>query len=265
MSPQSSAQHEAGVPAVQVIGVTGIPEVTAGDRLGEVIVAAAERQRTAIESGDILVVTQKIVSKSEGRIVDLNTVEPSAFACQLARESGKDPRLVELVLRESRAIVRMDVERGVIITETKHGFVCANAGIDTSNVPGESVVSLLPEDPDESARRIQEQVHSAMPGVGVAVIISDTFGRAWREGHVNFAIGVAGMSAIKDYRGTPDAYGATLKVTNMAVADELASAAELVTAKAIHVPVAIVRGYQYHQGPDGIQALLRDRSRDLFR
>ena len=265
MSTQSPPEHEARVPTVQVIGVTDIPEVSAGDRLGEVIVAAAGRQRTPIESGDILVVTQKIVSKAEGRIVDLSTVAASAFACRLARETGKDPRLVELVLRESRAIVRMDVDRGIIVTETKHGFVCANAGIDTSNVPGEGMVCLLPENPDESARRIQEQVHSAKPGIRVAVIISDTFGRAWREGHVNFAIGVAGMSAIKDYRGTPDAYGTTLNVTNIAVADELASAAELVTAKAIHVPVAIVRGYQYPQGQGGISALLRDRSKDLFR
>jgi len=243
----------------------GIPEIRAGDRLGEIIAAAGDRQGTPVESGDILVVTQKAVSKAEGRIVDLKDVEPSAFACELARESGRDARVVELVLRESRAIVRMDASRGIIITETKHGFVCANAGVDTSNVPGEDLVSLLPEDPDESAQRIREQIRGSRSGVEVAVIISDTFGRAWREGHVNFAIGVAGMSPFKDYRGTPDAYGRILRVTSIAIADELASAAELVTAKAASIPVAIVRGYLFSPGPDGARALLRDRSRDLFR
>ena len=265
MSSESSTPQTPAVPRIQVIGVTGIPEIESGDRLGEVIAAAAERQRTPIVSSDVLVVTQKIVSKAEGRIVDLRDVEPSAFARRLAQESGRDARLVELVLRESRAIVRMDSCRGVIITETRHGFVCANAGIDASNVPGDSLVSLLPEDPDGSANTIRQQVGLGLPGVEVGVIISDTFGRAWREGHVNFAIGVSGINPIKDYRGTPDAGGKILKVTTIAIADELASTAELVTAKAINVPVAIVRGYQYSKAPDGIEGLIRHRSKDLFR
>jgi coenzyme F420-0:L-glutamate ligase/coenzyme F420-1:gamma-L-glutamate ligase len=265
MNIESSLPQKASIPRIQIIGVTGLPEVKAGDPLGEMVVAAAARQGTPVESGDVLVVTQKVVSKAEGRVVDLKTVEPSPFARQLAKESGKDARLVELVLSESRAIVRMDASRGIIITETRHGFVCANAGIDTSNVPGDGVVSLLPEDPDASARRIREQVQGAIPGATVAVVISDTFGRAWREGHVNFAIGVAGMEAMKDYRGTYDALGKLLKVTNIAIADELAAAAELATAKAINVPVAIVKGYQYSPGPGGVQPLLRDRSTDLFR
>ena len=242
-----------------------MPEVVSGDQVGHIISEAAQAQGTPIEDGDVLIVTQKIVSKAEGRVIDLRSVEPSYFARQLADESGKDPRLIELVLRESRSIVRMDLDRGIIITETKHGFVCANAGIDTSNVPGDSLVALLPEDPDKSARRIREQLRDTLLGASVAVIISDTFGRAWREGHVNFAIGVAGISPLKDYKGTPDAYGRILKVTNIAIADEMASAAELVTAKAINVPAAIVRGYEYAQEPDGIRHVVRERSRDLFR
>ena len=253
------------MPAVQVIGLTGIPEIEAGDQLADLIVAAAKRQGTPLESGDILVVTQKVVSKAEGRVVDLRDVKPSPYACQIADESGRDARLVELVLRESRAIVRMDMLRGIMIMETKHGFICANAGIDSSNVAGDDYVCLLPEYPDESARRIRSAILAATGQASVAVIISDTFGRAWREGHVNFAIGVAGMHAFQDYRGTPDAFGRTLKVTTMAVADELAAAAELVTAKAINVPVAIVRGYRSPDGPDGVQSLLRDPDRDLFR
>ena len=265
MSPKTTRPEPAKIPRVQVIGVTGMPEAQYGDELGAVIARAAEKQGTAIESRDIVVVTQKIVSKAEGRIVDLREVEPSTFAIQVARESGRDARLVELVFRESRTIIRMDVSRGIFITETRHGFVCANAGIDDSNVPGESMVSLLPKDPDESAHRIQAQIHHTLPGVRVAVIVSDTFGRPWREGHVNFAIGVAGMDPIRDYRGSPDAYGRTLKVTQIAAADELASAAELVTGKASQVPAAIVRGYEYPEGADGVQGLLRPRSRDLFR
>ena len=266
MDPETRGPRgTAGYPRVEVIGITGIPEVKAGDRLGHIIAAAADAQGTPIRPDDILVVTQKIVSKAEGRVVDLRDVEPSAFASRLAAEAGRDARLVELVLRESRSIVRMDTARGIIITETKHGFVCANAGIDASNVPGDHMVSLLPEDPDESARTIGDQVSRAVSVANVAVVISDTFGRAWREGHVNFAVGAAGMEPLKDYRGTPDTQGTILKVTTIAVADELAATAELVTAKATGVPAAIVRGYSYKRGKGGAQALVRDPSTDLFR
>jgi coenzyme F420-0:L-glutamate ligase/coenzyme F420-1:gamma-L-glutamate ligase len=252
-------------PRIEVIGITGIPEIEAGVELGEIIVAAATAQGSPLQSGDILIVTQKIVSKAEGRTVDLQTIEPSDFASRLARETDRDPRLLELVLRESRAIVRMDLSRGIIITETRHGFVCANAGIDSSNVPGDDMVVLLPIDSDESARGLRTQVLRAVPDGPIGVIISDTFGRAWREGHANIAIGVAGIGPLKDYRGTVDANGQTLKVTNIAVADELTAAAELVTAKAINVPVAIVRGYEFDESSDGVQALVRHPSRDLFR
>ena len=265
MAPETNEPHKKPVHGVHVFGITGIGEIEPGDDLGAMLADAAQRQQTAIEPGDILVVTQKIVSKAEGRVVDLSDVEPSTYASNLASWTGKDPRLVELVLRESRTVVRVEPEHGIIITETHHGFVCANAGIDTSNVPGDGKVALLPQDPDGSARLIRAQVRAATSGVEAAVIISDTFGRAWREGHVNFAIGVAGMGPIKDYRGTPDAYGMILKVTNIAVADELAAAAELVTGKSIGVPAAIVKGYEAPPGDGSVGDLLRDRSRDLFR
>lgn len=253
-------------PRIEIIGVTGLPEINKGDNLSEMIVGAAQRQGTPLVNGDILVVTQKVVSKAEGRLVDLKDVTPSPFARQLAEDSGKDARLVELVLRESRSIVRMDLDRGIMITETKHGFVCANAGIDSSNVPGDDVVCLLPVDPDKSAQGIRKAIAGLTGGAQVGVVISDTFGRAWREGHSNFAIGVDGVEPMKDYRGTLDANGRMLKVTTIAVADELAAAAEMVTAKAINVPVAIVRGYEHGtDSPNGIKPMIRDRSRDLFR
>lgn len=251
-------------PSFSAIGVTGLPEIEDGDILGPMIAEAARRQGTPLVDGDILVVTQKIVSKAEGMLVSLETIDPSPFALEYAREAGRDPRLIELVLRESRSVVRMDQERGVLITETRHGFVCANAGIDQSNIPEEDVVCLLPRDPDGSARRIRAEILESA-GVSPAVIISDTFGRAWREGHVNFAIGVAGMDPMKDYRGTVDANGRILHVTTIAVADELAATAELITAKAINVPVALVRGLPFAPEEGSTAPLLRDRSRDMFR
>ena len=253
------------IPRIQVIGITGLPEVRPGDPLGKSIVDAASSQGTSIEANDILVVSQKVVSKAEGRLVDLRTVRPSPFARQLAASSGRDPRVVELVLQESRAIVRMDLSRGILITETQHGFVCANAGIDASNVPGDDIVALLPVDPDNSAVQIQQQVGEALDGGEVAVLITDTFGRAWREGHTDFAIGAAGIESIKDYRGTRDTAGKVLKVTRMAVADELASAAELVMGKAVAVPTAIIRGYPFRRSSAGAKSLVREVATDLFR
>ncbi len=255
---------EQSVNSVSIFGINGIPEVQPGDRLGQTIVEAAAAQGTALESGDIVVVTQKIVSKAEGRLVKLSTVEPSEFAVGFAKIADRDPRLIELVLQESKSIVRMDPDRGVIISETHHGFVCANAGIDQSNIPGDDVVCLLPVDSDESARRIMEDIRRSS-GVQTPVIISDTFGRAWRDGHVNFAVGVAGMDPMMDYRGLPDAQGREMHVTTIAVADELAAAAELVQFKAIGVPVSIVRGYPYDESEGNSQQLVRERSRDMFR
>ena len=250
--------------SIEIFGITGIPEIQPGDRLGQTIVEASVAQGTSLAPGDILVVTQKIVSKAEGRLLKLSTVEPSDFAVNFAKAADRDPRLIELVLQESKSIVRMDPDRGVIISETHHGFVCANAGIDQSNIPGDDVVCLLPVDSDESARRISEDVYSAS-GARTPVIISDTFGRAWRDGHVNFAVGVAGMDPMMDYRGLPDAQGREMHVTTIAVADEIAAAAELVQFKAIGVPVSVVRGYPFQEFEGNSSQLVRERARDMFR
>lgn len=249
-------------PQVQILGVTGLPEVRPGDDLAAMIVDAAARQGSPLRDRDLLVVTQKIVSKAEGRLVRLSDVSPSSEALDLAVKVDRDPRLVEVVLRESVRVVR--AVPGVLITETRHGFVCANGAVDASNVPGDDVVCLLPEDPDASAERIRSVVLDRA-GADVAVIISDTFGRPWREGQTNVAIGVAGLLPLTDYTGRYDPFGYELKVTKLAVADELASAAELVMGKTAGVPVAIVRGYRYPAGEGRTRDLLRDPSRDLFR
>lgn len=249
-------------PRLHIIGIAGIAEVRPGDNLALLITQAAQAQGTPLQNGDVVVVTQKIVSKAEGRLVDLAKVEPSPFAFQIAQQWGKDPRHVEVVLRESRRIVRMD--HGVIICETHHGFICANAGVDASNIPGEGVVSLLPRDPDASARRIRQGILERI-GVTVAVIISDTFGRPWREGTTNVAIGVAGLNPLVDYRGQKDPYGKELRVSIAAVADEMAGAADLVMNKTAKVPAAIVRGYPYEPLPGSAQALLRNPAQDMFR
>ena len=252
------------VPRIEVIGVTGLPEIEPGARLGEIVAGACRAQGTPLQAGDIAVVTQKAVSKAEGMLVDLNDVTPSRFAQEFARQSGRDPRLVEVVLGQSRSIVRSDAARGILITETHHGFICANAGVDASNVPGEGMVSLLPEDPDRSAGAIREQILRAT-GVDAPVVITDTFGRPWREGQVNFAVGVSGMESFRDYRGAADSSGKVMAVTNIAEVDEIASAAELVMGKVDAVPTAIVRGHPYLSGGRGSGGLLRDRSTDLFR
>jgi coenzyme F420-0:L-glutamate ligase / coenzyme F420-1:gamma-L-glutamate ligase len=241
--------------------VVGIGEVRDGDDLAALIAGAAAAG-TALAGGDVVVVTQKIVSKAEGRLLDLATVEPSAFAQQFAAAHGKDARQVEVVLRESRRIVKMD--RGILITETHHGFICANAGVDASNVPGRDVVCLLPADPDASAERIRAGL-AARLGVPLGVIVSDTFGRVWRAGQTNVAIGVAGLRPLQSYIGQRDAYGYDLRVTELAVADEIAGAAELVMGKTDGVPVAVVRGLAAHLGPGTGRDLLRAPAEDLFR
>ena len=249
--------------SVTLIPIEGMPEVAAGDDVGALIVEAVAAQRTPLQDADVLVVTQKVVSKAEGRMVDLRTVTPSALAAGFARRWDKDARVVEVALAEAVRVVRM--ENGVLITETRHGFVCANSGVDGSNVGSASgeIVTLLPEDPDASARRIRDRVRAA--GAEVAVILSDTFGRAWREGAANVAIGVAGIEPLWDYRGRTDTDGRELHSTVIAVADELAAAAELVTNKLDRVPAAIVRGYAYTPGESGIAPMIRERAKDLFR
>jgi coenzyme F420-0:L-glutamate ligase/coenzyme F420-1:gamma-L-glutamate ligase len=247
------------VRGLEVLPVEGIPEVCPGDDLAGLVATAAG---TDLRAGDIVVVTHKIVSKAEGRLVDLRTVEPSALAKGFAARYGKDPRQIEVVLRESRRVVRMD--RGLIISETHHGFVGANAGVDASNVPDEDVVCLLPVDPDVSAARLREAL-AARLGSDLAVIVSDSFGRAWREGITNVAIGVAGMEPLADYRGETDPHGFPLAASVLATADELAAAAELVMGKTAEIPVAIVRGYPYKRATGTGRALIMPPERDLFR
>lgn len=247
---------------IRIIPIVGISEVRPGDDLCALVLGAIQRQGLALEDGDVLVVTQKVVSKAEGRIVALDSVTPDAFAQQIADQWEKDARLVEVVLRESRRIVRMD--HGVMICETKHGLICANAGVDSSNVETLGTVALLPVDPDASAEALRKQIKKST-GVSLAVVITDTFGRPWREGHVNFAIGVAGMLPLHDYTGEHDPAGYELRVTSMAIADELAAAAELAHGKLDRVPVAVVRGYDYPRGDGTSRDLLRDPEKDLFR
>ena len=244
---------------VRVMPVVGMPEIRPGDDL------PAEISRFAgdlLRPGDVVVVTHKIVSKAEGRLVDLGTVEPSVLAKDFAGRHDKDPRQVEVVLRESKRVVRM--ERGVIISETRHGFVCANAGVDASNVPGRDTVCLLPLDPDASAARIRDRL-VASSGSDLAVVVSDSFGRPWRHGITNVAIGVAGMDPLADYRGETDPYGYPLSTSVLAVADEIAAAAELVMGKTSGVPVALVRDYPYRPEAGSGRDLLMPPERDLFR
>jgi coenzyme F420-0:L-glutamate ligase / coenzyme F420-1:gamma-L-glutamate ligase len=245
---------------IEIVGLGGLPEVTAGDALAPLIAAALARERIALTDADVLVVTQKVVSKAEGCEVALAEVVPSATALAWAAAYGKDPRLLEVVLREATRIVRMD--RGVLITETRHGLVCANSGVDTSNTrPGYALT--LPADPDASAHRIQRELR-ALTGAAAGVVISDTFGRPWREGLVNVAIGLAGVRAFEDYRGGCDVFGRTLHASVLAAADEVASAAELVMGKTAGVPVAVVRGLDLAGEGRGVD-LIRLRERDLFR
>jgi coenzyme F420-0:L-glutamate ligase/coenzyme F420-1:gamma-L-glutamate ligase len=248
-------------PRYEVIGVEGLPEIGRGEDLARLIADASAAQGTPLVADDLLVVSQKIVSKAEGRMVRLSDVTPSPETTRVAEEIGRDPRLIEVILRESRRIVRQD--KGVLIVETQHGWICANAGVDQSNVDADTAC-LLPEDSDRSARGLRDGLR-ALTGHDLGIIIADTFGRPWREGLTNIAIGVAGLEPIKSYLGEKDPAGHVLQATIIALADELASAAEPVMGKLDRVPVAIVRGLLCQRGDTGSRALLRDPARDLFR
>lgn len=241
--------------------VRGLGEIVEGDDLPSLIIGALQAGGLRLESGDVLVVTQKIVSKAEGRVVELRSVQPSERAVEWATRWGKDARVVELVLRESRRIVRM--ERGIIIAETAQGHICANAGIDGSNVGPDQVV-LLPVDPDGSADGLRSVLELAS-GVRLGVIVSDTFGRPWRSGQTNVAIGVSGLRAVRSFEGQVDPSGYALRVTALAVADEIAGAAELVMGKLDRVPVALVRGLPHLLGEGSAGELVRAAAEDMFR
>lgn len=246
---------------VRVFPLVGIPRVRPGDDLVRLVVGSLGRSRIRLRDFDIVVVTQKIVSKSEGRLVKVDGVRPGKRANALAQELGKDPRVVQVILRESRRVVRKG--HGVFITETKQGFVCANAGVDQSNVE-EGYLSLLPLDPDLSARRIRKRLEAAT-GKKLAVVITDTFGRPWRDGQVDVAIGCSGMMPLEDLVGTTDPYGHMLRVTQPALVDEVAAASELVMRKNSLTPAAIVRGVRFRRGYRGAKSMVRERNADLFR
>jgi len=246
---------------VRVVPLRGIKRVMPGDQLGEMIAGALRKGKFELEDGDIVVVTQKIVSKSEGRLVKLDEVTPGKKAVAIAAELGKDPKVVELVLRESKRVVRKG--HGILITETRHGFVCANSGIDMSNVEAGYVV-LLPLDPDASARKIRRSLERTTKR-RLAVIVTDTFGRPWREGQTDVAIGCSGIEPTLKLTGEKDPFGYVLRVTQPAVVDEVAAAAELVMKKLSLVPVAIVRGVEYRRGDSGVRSMVLKSSMDLFR
>lgn len=248
---------------VNVIGVKGLPIIKEGDDLARLICKAAQRQRTPLKDGDIIVITHVVMSRAEGNVINLDEIFPSEFAKAIGKQLKKDPALVEVILRESKSIRRMG--DGHLITETKHGFICANAGVDQSNVPGERIVAPLPKNPDRSARLTRRGIKK-LTGKDVAIIISDTHGRPFREGEINIAIGVAGVNPIRDRREETDLFGYVLRVKQTAIADELASAAELVIGQAKEgIPVAIIRGYPYLKSENAsAKMLLRKRKKDLF-
>lgn len=248
--------------SLQIFGVAGLPEIEAGSDVGVMIGDAATANSTPLRDGDIVVVTSKVISKAEGRTVELATVEPSAFAREWAAAWQKDPAVIEVVLREAKRIVR---QLGpVLITETHHGFVCANSGVDQSSSGAAGRVVLLPRDPDASARAIRASLLAR--GVDVAVIVSDTFGRAWREGQTDVAIGIAGMQPILSYIGQVDPHGHEFQVQALCSADELAGAAELVKGNVSRVPAAVIRGFPWERDEAAtIAPVLRDQARDLFR
>ena len=241
---------------LEIIPIKIQKEIGIDDNFVDLILESSE-----INDGDILVFSQKIVSKNEGRILSLSSVNPSLLANGIASSYGKDPRLVELILSESERIVRM--ENGIIIVKTKHGFVCANAGIDESNVQ-DGYATLLPKDPDKSASLLKERIEQKT-GKNIAVIISDTFGRPFRLGQTDIAIGIAGLEPILDYNGKPDTFGRIMRVTAIAVADEICSASELVMGKVEKFPIAIIRNYDFNFSDTKIQKLLRSEHEDLFR
>jgi len=250
---------------VELIAVRGLPEVGPGDPIGELIAGAIAARGGVLAAGDIVVISQKIVSKAEGRVRDLSRVDPGVRARELADRLGKDPRLVELVISESRELIR--AERGVLIVETRTGLVCANAGVDASNVPGDDHVTLLPEDSDASARRIRAELAAAV-GVAPAVVIADSFGRPWRLGQTDVAIGCAGLMPLDDRRGRRDREGRELAATEIAIADQVAGAADLTRTKEAGIPACVVRGLDgLVSTPDGpgARALRRPAADDLFR
>jgi coenzyme F420-0:L-glutamate ligase/coenzyme F420-1:gamma-L-glutamate ligase len=249
-------------PEIRLIPIALADEVVPGASIADALLASMHRTRQRVQRGDILVVKHKIVSKAERQVVDLSTIEPSAESTAWAKQYDLDARVIELALRESRSVIRR--QNGVLITETRHGFLCANSGIDVSNVDGGKAAVLLPEDPDRSAASLRRALKKKA-GISIAVIITDSFGRPWREGLTEFAIGIAGMKPLRDDRGKRDSHGYKLKASVEAIADELACAAGLVCGKLNRTPACIVRGFSYKNASGTVRDLLRPKASDLFR
>ncbi len=258
-----SSQPASSSFSIRIVPLLELGIIQKGDNVGKRIVTACRQTNLKLVNGDILVVAQTIISRAEGQVVNLGDIVPSSQAETLAKQLGKRPELVEVILKESKQVVR--AEQGHLIVETHHGLICANAGVDSSNVPGNDFVTLLPKDPDNSALLIRKEIQAAFK-VDTAIIISDTHGRPFRNGAINVAIGTSGLAPIKDYVGHSDLFGYELRTTSVAVADELASAAELLMGEADEgIAVVIIRGYPYQHSEASAQELVRDPDRDIFR
>jgi len=261
-SKKSATSKRGAADVIQLIPIKMTGEIIPGDAIAEKLLESLRRSRMHLQSGDILVVKHKIISKAEGQLIDLATIKPSRQSIAWAKQYDLDARVIELALRESRNVIRR--KNGVLITETHHGFLCANSGVDVSNVDGGRHALLLPEDPDRSAASLCRELKKRI-GFSIPVIITDSFGRPWREGLADFAIGIAGMKALRDDRGRRDPHGYELKASVEAIADELACAAGLVCGKLHGTPACLVRGFRYESGAGSARELLRPPATDLFR
>lgn len=250
---------------IEIIALQNLPEFTGDTDLATEIAISANTTLGGLVDGDVVIITQKIISKAEGMVIDIREINPSDEAINIAQKTKKDPRLVQLILDQSKNIIRIDSDRGILITETIHGFICANAGIDSSNVPGNHNVALLPKDPNASAKKINLQLRTVFGLTHLPVIVTDTFGRPWREGQLSFAIGSFGIEPLKNYAGTIDQHGSLLKVTSSPVIDVLATAAELVSGKSTGTPVSVIKGYEFETSDFDATAVLRPVEKDLFR
>ncbi|MGB8987477.1 MAG: coenzyme F420-0:L-glutamate ligase [Candidatus Sulfotelmatobacter sp.] len=262
VQPRAKKKSNVRPSEIRLIPIPLAEDIQPGDSLLEKLTASMQQRKIAFTPGDILVVKHKIVSKAEGRIVDLATIDPSDESIAWAKKYKLEARVIELALRESRAVIRL--KNGVLITETQHGFICANSGVDVSNIDGGRHALLLPADPDRSARKLHQKLKKRTK-LAIPVLITDTFGRPWREGLVDFCIGIAGMKALRDDRGQKDPHGYTLQASLEAVADELAAAAGLVCGKLNRTPACIIRGYPYESARGRTHDMLRPAANDLFR
>ena len=250
---------------LKFIPITGIPEIKSGDNIPKIINKALYSNKLKLKNNDILVLTQKIISKSENRIINLESVNPKSKAIKLGKELNKNPKLVQLIIDESKSIIKIDKNRGIIITETKLGHICANSGIDSSNIYGSNNVSLLPENPDKSAKLIFKNLIKDLNIKHLGIIISDTFGRPWRVGQTNISIGSYGINPFIDYQNNTDAFGKKLNTTKICIVDELSGGAEILMEKALQIPIVLIRGVKFQFSVKGSKEILREKNLDLFR